>query len=135
MAKGQGVLSTTSEQGKHSQIQSAINCPKLCLFRDYTTNQGRQERCKLPIVLEIITLILTINVGRLPFVYGLCSIIKNIHVVLHVSFQCENVICLQPRKLSEKAVATHSSTLAWKIPQTEEPGGLQSMGSYRVGHD
>ena len=86
-------------------------------------------------MLEIITLILTINVGRLPFVYGLCSIIKNIHVVLHVSFQCENVICLQPRKLSEKAVATHSSTLAWKIPQTEEPGGLQSMGSYRVGHD
>ena len=35
----------------------------------------------------------------------------------------------------EKAVAPHSSTLAWKIPQTEEPGGLQSMGSLRVGHD
>ena len=32
-------------------------------------------------------------------------------------------------------VATHSSTLAWKIPCTEEPGGLQSMGSHRVGHD
>ena len=30
---------------------------------------------------------------------------------------------------------THSSTLAWKIPWTEEPGGLQSMGSLRVGHD
>ena len=29
----------------------------------------------------------------------------------------------------------HSSTLAWKIPWTEEPGGLQSMGSLRVGHD
>ena len=35
----------------------------------------------------------------------------------------------------EKAVAAHSSTLAWKIPWTEEPGGLQSMGSLRVGHD
>ena len=35
----------------------------------------------------------------------------------------------------EKAVAPHSSTLAWKIPWTEEPGGLQSMGSLRVGHD
>ena len=34
----------------------------------------------------------------------------------------------------EKGVATHSSILAWKIPQTEEPGGLQSMGS-RVEHD
>ena len=36
---------------------------------------------------------------------------------------------------SEKAMAPHSSTLAWKIPCTEEPGGLQSMGSQRVGHD
>ena len=35
----------------------------------------------------------------------------------------------------EKEMATHSSTLAWKIPWTEEPGGLQSMGSQRVGHD
>ena len=35
----------------------------------------------------------------------------------------------------EKEMATHSSTLAWKIPQTEEPGRLQSMGSQRVGHE
>ena len=35
----------------------------------------------------------------------------------------------------EKEMATHSSTLAWKIPWMEEPGGLQSMGSQRVGHD
>ena len=35
----------------------------------------------------------------------------------------------------EKAMATDSNTLAWKIPWTEEPGGLQSMGSLRVGHD
>ena len=34
----------------------------------------------------------------------------------------------------EKAMATHSSTLAWKIPWLEEPGRLQSMGSQRVGH-
>ena len=44
---------------------------------------------------------------------------KNIHQQLH----------------KEKAMAPHSSTLAWKIPWTEEPGGLQSMGSQRVGHD
>ena len=36
---------------------------------------------------------------------------------------------------TEKAMAPHSSTLAWKIPWTEEPGGLQSMGSLQVGHD
>ena len=36
---------------------------------------------------------------------------------------------------TEKAMATHSGTLAWKIPWTEEPGRLRSMGSWRVGHD
>ena len=35
----------------------------------------------------------------------------------------------------EKEMATHSSTLAWRIPWMEEAGGLQSMGSQRVGHD
>ena len=35
----------------------------------------------------------------------------------------------------EKEMATHSSTLAWKIPWTDEPARLQSMGSQRVGHD
>ena len=35
----------------------------------------------------------------------------------------------------EKEMAIHSSTLAWKIPGTEEPGGLQFMGLQRVGHD
>jgi len=35
----------------------------------------------------------------------------------------------------EKGMTTHSSILAWKIPWTEEPGGLQSTGSQRVGHN
>ena len=35
----------------------------------------------------------------------------------------------------EKEIATHSSTLAWRIPWMEGPGGLQSMGSLKVGHD
>ena len=35
----------------------------------------------------------------------------------------------------EKEMAPHSSILAWKTPWTEEPGGLQSTGSHRVGHD
>ena len=42
-------------------------------------------------------------------------------------------LCIRTQK--EKAVAPHSSTLAWKIPWTEEPGGLQSIGSWTVGHD
>ena len=40
-----------------------------------------------------------------------------------------------PAFTTEKAMATHSSTLAWKIPWTEESGGLPSRGSHRVGHD
>ena len=43
----------------------------------------------------------------------------------------ENGECLK----TEKAMAPHSSTLAWKIPWTEEPGRLQSMGLLRVRHD
>ena len=35
----------------------------------------------------------------------------------------------------EKGMATHSRILAWRIPWTEQPGGLQSMGSQRAGHD
>ena len=45
------------------------------------------------------------------------------------------VIMLSPKPIGEKEMATHSSTLAWKIPWTEEPGRLQSMGSLRVGHN
>ena len=42
---------------------------------------------------------------------------------------------LSQEGLLEKGMATHSSILAWKIPWTEEPGGLQSKRSQRVGHD
>ena len=49
---------------------------------------------------------------------------------LHVS-----VFCVYIAYTMEKAMAPHSSTLAWKIPWTEEPGRLQSMGSRRVRHD
>ena len=46
-----------------------------------------------------------------------------------------NLIIRPLRQETEKAMAPHSSTLAWKIPWAEEPGRLQSMGSWRVGHD
>ena len=42
-------------------------------------------------------------------------------------------VCLV--KAMKNALATHSSTLTWKLPWTEEPGRLQSMGSLRVGHN
>ena len=51
--------------------------------------------------------------------------------VLHMNFSWLWRVILD----REKAMAPHSSTLAWKIPWAEEPGGLQSVGSQRVGHD
>ena len=49
--------------------------------------------------------------------------------------RCLIVVLLSLSVNSEKAMAPHSSVLAWKIPRTGEPGGLPSMGSHRVGHD
>ena len=51
------------------------------------------------------------------------------------TMQETRVPSLGPEVPLEKEMAAHSSILAWKIPWTEEPGSLQSMGSQRVGHD
>ena len=70
-----------------------------------------------------------------------CSL--EIHICI-LNFSCkqeEKVIAYDVSKIlpssivTEKAMATHSSTLAWKIPGTGEPDWLPSMGSHRVGHD
>ena len=53
----------------------------------------------------------------------------------HIIHSSSSVLLVAQYLLPEKAMAPHSSTLAWKIPWTEEPGRLQSMGSWRVGHD
>ena len=55
---------------------------------------------------------------------------------LYLNFICLRIFITSEHILYlEKAIAPHSSTLAWKIPWMEEPGRLQSMGSLRVGHD
>ena len=57
-------------------------------------------------------------------------------MVKHLLGKCEaQVRSLGQEDPLEKGTATHSSILAWRIPLTEEPGGLQSMRSERVGHD
>ena len=56
--------------------------------------------------------------------------VKNLPAVQEIWVQS-----LGREDLLEKEMATHSSILAWRIPQTEEPDRLQSMGSQRVGHD
>ena len=59
---------------------------------------------------------------------------KGIPIANLLIYSCGN-LCTSFREGLEKAMATHSSTLAWQIPWTEEPGRLQSMGSLGVGHD
>ena len=61
------------------------------------------------------------------------SFVSNVFVCLPV--QEMRVRPLSREDPLEEGVATHSSILAWRIPWTEEPGGQQSMGSQRVGHD
>ena len=75
-----------------------------------------------------------------------CIVIFLVLFMLYTSLVAQMVKCLpamqeiQVRSLGwedplEKEMATHSSILAWEIPWTQEPGGLQSTGSQRVGHD
>ena len=64
---------------------------------------------------------------------GWCMVAQ---MVKHLpTMQETQVQSLDQEDTLEKEMATHSSTLAWKIPWTEEPGRLQSMGSQRVRHD
>ena len=58
-----------------------------------------------------------------------------INLIKHVSDLYAEKYKTLLRDTKEKVMAPHSSTAAWKIPWTEEPGGLPSMGSHRVGHD
>ena len=82
---------------------------------------------------------LTLSVLSCRFVLFLFPFLESymnrvIQHVLLLSFVHHSFEIIQAAT-SEKAVAPHSSTLAWKIPWAEEPGGLQSMGSWRVGHN
>ena len=60
----------------------------------------------------------------------MAQMVKRLHTMLET-----RVRSLGQEDLLEKEMATHSSILTWRIPGTEEPGRLQSMGSQRVGHD
>ena len=74
------------------------------------------------------------------FLFGRRLGLKGVSLVAQV---VKNLPAMQKTQLQsqsqedplEKEMATHSSILAWRIPRTEEPGGLQSTGSQRLGHD
>ena len=87
-------------------------------------------------------LCLSFHLLRAPWVSTFLAIVNN--AAMDICIQCLSMSLFSVLwgiyrgvKLLDHVVimAPHSSTLAWKIPQTEEPGRLQSMGSLRVGHD
>ena len=63
----------------------------------------------------------------------MAQVVKNLPAMQET--QKAQVRFLSWKEPLEEEMATYSSILAWKIPWTEEPGGLQSMGSQRVGHN
>ena len=62
--------------------------------------------------------------------YVMAQTVKNLPAMQEIW-----VLSLGRENPLEKGMATHSSILAWRIPWTEEPGGLQSMGLQRLGHN
>ena len=67
---------------------------------------------------------------------GFLSLVSVAQRLKHLPAMWETlVLSLGQEDPPKKEMATHSSILAWRIPWTEEPGGLQSTGSQRVGHD
>ena len=65
---------------------------------------------------------------------GLYAYTKLIHFVIQQKHSIVKQLHSNKNNNLEKEMATHSSTLAWKIPWTKEPGRLQSLGLLRVGH-
>ena len=100
---------------------SGIPLPPLALFlvmfpKAHLTSHSRMPGSRLVVTLSWASLV--------------AQMVKHLPAMLETWVQS-----LGQEDLLEKEIATHSSTLAWKIPCTEKPCKLQSMGSQRVGHD
>ena len=86
---------------------------------------------------------LSLGFSRQEYWSGLPFLLQNLSYSFLLAQTVKNLLAMQEtwvRALGqedplEKGMDTHSSILAWRIPWTEEPGGLQSMGSQRVGHN
>ena len=90
---------------------------------------------------QLVIVCTTANSQSIPFLPLLATISLDDHffrassIYSSAKYYWAPTVCWALCKVLEKAVAPHSSTLAWKIPWTEDPGGLQSIWSLRVGHD
>ena len=124
----------TSHSGLFSTISSAF-LTNLCLLSVIIPNRGLLKSSTMIVHLSIYPC----NSVSFCFAYFDAVSWTNLWLVWPfggLSIYCYVISHFIPiSAISEKAMAPHSSTLAWKLPWMEEPGRLQSMGSLRVGHD
>ena len=109
-----------------SQVEIIVTVPLLELFVDNLGNQWKVFSWLSGILLAFSILM----VPQLPLTSPVAQTVKSLPAV-----QETQVLSLGQEDPLEKEIATHSNTLAWKIPWVEEPGRLQSMGSQRAGHN
>ena len=83
-------------------------------------------------ILNLTTPLLGVSSNKISKGLQISKVYKDVHYSIVYKGQATEIVYLP---VKEKAMVPHSSTLAWKIPWMEEPGGLQSMGSLGVGHD
>ena len=128
--KLKNILQNNSSQQMQKSIQKILQTKP-----NYSYGQGQGAQASIPTAQEDLLL--------LNDILHSCSSPPPSHYQLSIPISYDLLLwtyLLTPNKPfitlnKEKAMATHSSTLAWKIPWMEEPGRLQSMGSRRVGHD
>ena len=115
-------------------IQLLLGWPKCLGFSHYIVQKNPNKVFGQPSIIVALLFKMSALSFSVESLWSWVSWLYRQGFVWTLLFHFSILSVLMPKCL-EKAMAPHSSTLAWKIPWTEEPGRLQSMGSLRVGHD
>ena len=125
------------EEFTQRHLRLGFTLAKHLMMNSISSRDTRPEKFLIPSSGQLSKVYLSSKCSNLSanFLLALC------YISCHWAYSCEESPHILTTFLglsvlpSEKAMAPHSNTLAWKIPWTEGPGGLQSMGSLGVGHD
>ena len=123
------VFSNTTVQ-KHQFVGTQLSFIKIQLSHPYMTTGKTMAFTRRTFVGKVMSLLFNMLSRLVTKASLVAQMVKRLPAVRET-----RVLSLGWDEPLEKEMATHSSTLAWKVPWTEEPGMLQSMGSQRVGHN